>query len=363
MIVVIKIAARGDLLLAAPAFRYLRESRRGERIVLVVGESCRDVAEHLPYFDEIRTIDDRALFTGSPIAKLRVVGELLRILRSARGGGHSEAIVLHRDWRYGVVAWLAGVKTRRGFSSGRGDRFLTHPYRAGEREHHEAQYLGVMGGSGAVLPGPATLWRFAPGERERALQKAASLGLEVDGRPLLALGFGGGRNVKMAVDLKLWPLERYVELAGRLEEEGMRAVWLGDGHDAERLGEVDPGVNLAGRLSVVETAAVVSASRLVIANDTMLLHLGRVLGIPALGIFGPTDPAHTGPHLPGSAYLWLGPDRVPCSPCHQDGYYPPCRFEHRCMRELPVEAVLRTALRLLRAEPSAAGLDRSVGVG
>jgi ADP-heptose:LPS heptosyltransferase len=278
--------------------------------VLVVGESCRDVAEHLPYFDEIRTVDDRALFAGSAIEKLRAVRAILKVFRGKGRAGErvavSEAIVLHRDWRYAVLAWLARIGTRRGFSSPLADRFLTHPYPPGAREHHESQYLGVAGP-------------------------------------------GGGRNVKMSVDLKLWGIESYEQLAARLQNDGCDVVWLGDAHDRSMLSRHAPGVRLAGELSVPESAAVVSACRLVVTNDTMLLHLARALDVPALGIFGPTDPAHTGPRGEGSAHLWLGPDLVPCSPCHQDGFYPVCTYDHRCMNELPVDVVARTASALLGA--------------
>lgn len=257
--------------------------------------------------------------------------------------------MLHRDWRYAVLAWLARVAIRRGFWSPASDRFLTHPYRPGSREHHEDQYLGVVGGDAAVEVRRGALWRFAAGEREAAMGKAQRLGLGREARPLVAIGPGGGRNVKMAVDLKLWGVQSYEELAARLDDEGYQVVWLGDAHDAAMLSDDVPGVRLAGRLSVAESAAVVSACRLVVTNDTMLLHLARVLEVPALGIFGPTDPAHTGPRGEGSAHLWLGPDLVPCSPCHRDGFYPVCTFDHRCMKELPVDLVARTASALLKA--------------
>jgi ADP-heptose:LPS heptosyltransferase len=350
---VVKIAARGDLLLAAPAFRHLRESRPRDHIVLIVGRSCRDVAEHLPYFDEIRTVDDAALFGRSRLGKLRGAWQMLRLLRSgrrpAKGHGPSRVAILHRDWRYALIAWLARVGERRGFATGGGaDAFLTHAYRPDPQEHHTLQYLAVVGGGPHALAAEVPVWRFASGEREAALAAAASHGFDADDGPYVALGFGGGRNVKMAVELKLWPTEKYELLAVRLAAEGYRVVWLGDGEDARRLGQGAPGVVLAGKLSVPQTAAVLSECRLAIANDTMLLHLAGAVGVPAVGIFGPTDPAHYAPLRAGSGHVWLGRAAVPCSPCHQDGFYPPCLNEHRCMRSLSVEAVLARAQSVLR---------------
>lgn len=357
MIFVVKIAARGDLLLAAPAFHYLRESRPGERLVLIVGESCRDVAEHLPYFDEIRTIDDRALFGPSITGRLRAVGQMLRLLRTSpkRAEEDSTVMILHRDWRYALVAWLAGIAERRGFAAGMRDRLLTHPYRPDPQEHHTDQYLRLVGAPGATAHELPPVWKFATGEAQAALVKARARGLEPSTRPVVALGFGGGRNVKMAVELKVWPTEKYAALAGKLEAAGCQVVWLGDVHDAGRLPPGTPGVVLAGSLSVAETAAVVAQCGLVVANDTMLLHLAGAVDVPALGVFGPTDPAHYAPLRPGSGHVWLGREAVPCSPCHVDGYYPPCEFAHRCMRELTVDSVFERAMGLLVQQEAGVG--------
>jgi ADP-heptose:LPS heptosyltransferase len=104
-------------------------------------------------------------------------------------------------------------------------------------------------------------------------------------------------------------------------------------------------VCLAGKLTVAETAAVLSACDRLVANDSFLLHLGETLGVPTVGIFGPTNPSCFRPLGESSTTLWLGPERVPCSPCAQQGgsYFPECRYGHRCMREIAVETVL-TAL-------------------
>jgi heptosyltransferase II len=106
---------------------------------------------------------------------------------------------------------------------------------------------------------------------------------------------------------------------------------------------------------------VVSRCDLVIANDTMLLHMAGAQNVRALGIFGPTDPAQTRPLGASSDHLWLGPSRIPCAPCHRDGYYPPCLHDHRCMRSLSVESLLSRARALLGKAPRSASLGAAFG--
>src|SRR5690606_27943864 len=202
-ILCVKVASRGDLLLAAPAFPRSREERPRAHITLLVGTSCRDVADPLPSFDNVHEMDDRAFFGDGLLRRAR---EAARVLGWIRASGFSEGVVLHRDWRYAALLRVAGVPVRRGFATPRAARFLTHPYAAGEGEHHADQYLGVVGGAGR-RPAPAAsvltgLWRFRAGERERALEAAAVLGFAPRAAQWVGLGFGGGQNVKTRTTLK-----------------------------------------------------------------------------------------------------------------------------------------------------------------
>jgi ADP-heptose:LPS heptosyltransferase len=268
-------------------------------------------------------------------------------------------LLLQRDWRYAAVAWLARVPRRVGFESPRSARFLTHAYREGESSHHVTDYLGMVSlgtysGRPPTDPVPplAGGWRFQPDEREIALAAAAEQGFHPDGGGWVALGFGGGNNVKTQTGLKSWPVESYAELAAQLTERGLRVVWLGDARDASRLpGEV-AGICLAGRLSVAETAAVLSTCDRLVANDSFLLHLGEALGVPTVAIFGPTNPKYFRPLGALSTTLWLGTGRVSCSPCARNGgsSSPACAYGHRCMREISVESVLTAVMGGVSAE-------------
>jgi len=322
-------------------------------VTLLVGLSCEDVARHLPFFDEVQWVDDRALMAEAWWKKL---GESWRILRSlsARATTYSGVFIFHRDWRYGLLMWAARIPVRRGLSRKGAPCFLTHPCVVDEKEHHVGQYLAMVcanveGGTGNAEQRQdrkgedktlAGVWSFVEGEQKAALEVAAQHGFKpVEGK-WIALGFGGGRNVKTRTELKWWPLAYYRELARQLVRSGYHVAWVGDAEDARLLGDEWIGVNLAGKLRVDETAGVLSACERVVTNDTLTLHLAEALGIPTLALFGPTDPAHYRPLNAHSAYLWHGKD-LACSPCHRDGYFPPCAFQHECMESLTVESVLQ----------------------
>jgi ADP-heptose:LPS heptosyltransferase len=343
----VKIASRGDLLLAGPAFRWLRASRPGARLALAVGKSCLEVGRHLPFFDEVHAVDDARLLAGGLAGRCLGAAELLRLMRrrGGDGGAFGSVFLFHRDRRFAALARLSGIPERRGFDPAGSRAFLTHPARAGEREHHVSQYLRMVGAGDSADGSMEGVWKFGAGELEAASAAAAALGLDPGGRAVV-LAFGGGRNVKTRTALKSWPLERWRELARRLAARGLRVAWVGDAEDAAALRGGEEGVRLAGRLGLAESAGVVARAALVVANDSFMLHLAGALGVPAVGIFGPTDPEHYRPRSPRSRTLWAG-EGLECSPCHRDGWFPECRHEHRCMRDLSVEAVLGACQELL----------------
>jgi heptosyltransferase I len=82
---------------------------------------------------------------------------------------------------------------------------------------------------------------------------------------------------------------------------------------------------------------------LVIANDSGPIHMAAALGTPVLALFGPSDPARTGPYGPRHVVLRGG---EPCEPC----YKRECPRESLpvCLGNISVETVLRSALKMIR---------------
>ncbi len=74
---------------------------------------------------------------------------------------------------------------------------------------------------------------------------------------------------------------------------------------------------LAPSTSVRELVAYIRKARLFVSGDSGPLHLASACGVPAVGIFGPTDPARNGPFGEGDEVVWK---EVACSPC----------YKHRC---------------------------------
>ena len=141
-----------------------------------------------------------------------------------------------------------------------------------------------------------------------------------------------------AWELKRWPLGHWRELVAKWEDG--KFLLLGGGEDlfCEDLRRVAPNrvVNLAGRISLVESCYLVSRAKLLIAADTGLIHMADLQGIRGLALMGPT--AFGFPTNPTIKALGVP---LVCRPCSKDGRGK-CsqRVYRQCMVDISVKWVL-----------------------
>ena len=149
---------------------------------------------------------------------------------------------------------------------------------------------------------------------------------------------------------KRWPPERYGALARELgERHGVGVLVLfGPGEEglaAAVLSAAYPARPASLPSSVRELAALSERALLLVSGDTGPYHIARALGVPTLGLFGPTDPARNGPRGGRDRVLW---GRVPCSPC----YGRDCPTAIECMAAVELPDVLAAAAELLEKAAS-----------
>ena len=96
-------------------------------------------------------------------------------------------------------------------------------------------------------------------------------------------------------------------------------------------------IDLCGKTGLKELTALLAGAKVVVTNDTGPMHIAAALNVPVIAIFGPTDPAKTGPYgWQTSRKLKVVKTDVPCSPCRKKR----CQ-ELICMNNLSVNAVFR----------------------
>jgi len=142
-----------------------------------------------------------------------------------------------------------------------------------------------------------------------------------------------------ANNTKKWPKEYFSELGKRL---GGQIVLIGGKDDFDDFefikNEVgDKCVNLAGKLNLKESGALIARSRYVVTNDSGPFHIARGVSKKAFVIFGPTDPGMF-EYDADSILLYDGAD---CSPCSLHGNKKCPKKHFSCMMALTPERVYK----------------------
>ncbi|MDR3625871.1 MAG: glycosyltransferase family 9 protein [Ignavibacteriaceae bacterium] len=117
----------------------------------------------------------------------------------------------------------------------------------------------------------------------------------------------------------------------------------GDEQDADYIKQHLPDlVVMAPETSVAEMAGLINNCNLIIANDSGPMHISAALGVPTIGLFGPTDPKMHGPYADNSSYVIK--DDLFCIICNKTE----CPYKHECFIDLPVDNVVKKAAELQR---------------
>ena len=181
-------------------------------------------------------------------------------------------------------------------------------------------------------------------QQEDILNAASRGGEEIEsgGREI-----GKGRFVAVSPvalwETKLWEDKKIVDLCDRIRQELGLSVIL-TGGKAEPLDRIraqmkTQAVNLGGKTTLRDLAFLYREAALVITTDSGPMHLAAAVGTPVLALFGPTDPARTGPYGPGHRVIRR---ELHCMPCFKKQ----CETKS-CMKEITVEEVFTATKEML----------------
>ncbi|MCM8766011.1 MAG: lipopolysaccharide heptosyltransferase II, partial [Candidatus Omnitrophica bacterium] len=146
---------------------------------------------------------------------------------------------------------------------------------------------------------------------------------------------------------KCWSLESFIEVARELRNElKAKIVLVGDREDfgvAEKIKEnLKTGIfNFAGKTTISQLVVLLKKAKILITNDSAVLHCGSAVNLPTIAIFGPTDPFKYGPLAENSIVLRRF---LPCVPCEKAQ----CKYgDKRCLELIKPWEVIEGVKRLL----------------
>lgn len=316
----------GDLVFSLPALKCIRDSFPESHITCVVRPGLKEVLESSGLPDEVLP-----RISGINLDKLKLVCCL-------RSGRFDIAVVFSQSAECAILAWLSNVSKRIGFV----DTSLGFLLTSRVEFHHPpstVNNLRLIEAIGATITcrDYAGLIEPTAVQIERANNLLAANGVEAN-QPIAALS--PGTSCRRSV--KEWTDEGFAAVGSYLAERGIKPIILGTQPSngiVDKCGEI---LDLSGKTNLGEAVAILAKSRILIAVDSGVLHLGAAVKTPVIGLYGPSNPAITGPQGDGHIVLT---SHAPCSPCVKTE----CSFDRMCMVDLRPDLVVSVVDRLLDA--------------
>ncbi len=304
-VLILKPSSLGDVVQALPVARLLHRARPDAEIHWWLNRELVPLLEGDP--DVARVIP----FDRKRLGRLSGLPRLVTHLNALRAERYDWVIDLQALARSAFVSWYA----RGGFTIGLDDRREGAPAfydkavpRAGFTTHAVDWYLDVL--RALAVPVDMAFEWLPPRPEVHRLLRCRIPSIDPD---CIALQPGA------RWDNKRWPLEHFRQLIGQLRSRLPHTQILILGGDGDRplgatlAGEGRAGVvDLTGQLDLQELIEVMRRVRALVTNDTGPMHIAAALGRPVVGLFGPTEPARTGPYGPQHRILR---HELPCAPC------------------------------------------------
>jgi len=150
---------------------------------------------------------------------------------------------------------------------------------------------------------------------------------------------------------KMWLEEYFVELGNKLSAEGYNVVLFGGESDIEVCNRISNkifgAVNLSNKNNLLQTAADMKMCKLIVCNDSGLMHTATAVGVPVAAIFGSTV-KEFGFSPYNSRSLIIENNSLSCRPCSHIGRDKCPKKHFNCMRELTPTIVNEQLINYLR---------------
>ena len=315
-ILVIQTAFLGDVILATPVFSELKRLYPNAHIDSLVKSGNESLLESHQAINEVFIFSKKEGKWKS----------LISLIRSIRKRKYDVVINLHRFGSSGIITVLSGANETRGFSKNPFSIFFTNrfPHEIGDGTHEVERNLSLIHDLGAAKRVRPSLF---PTPEDFSVVKS----YQEDAYAIVAPA-----SVWFTKQL---PKEQWIKLINKLNS---KVYLIGAPADEQLCNEIiehlpkSDVVNLAGKLTLMQSAALISDAQRTYVNDSGPLHIASAMNAPVTAFFCSTVPEFGFGPLSDDAKIIQIQEKLECRPCGLHGH-PVCPKGHfKCGNEISV---------------------------
>lgn len=313
----------GDAVHLIPVINHLKKLNPGGKITVLAEKRNSAIFSLCPAVGEV-FLYDRPL-------------ELLTALR-----GSYDVVIDTEQWHRlsAVVARLTRAPLIIGYGTNERKRLFTRKIAYSHSDYEVGSFFNLLAPMGIARPDEITTPFLAIPE-EAGRHAETMLGNLVTKQSVVI--FPGA-----SIPERRWGADKFGDVAERLHQQGINVVVVGgkeDASDGDRIVAGGHGLNLAGKTSLTETAAIIEKAALLLSGDSGILHIGVGLGKPTVSLFGPGIAKKWAPR--GGKHIVINKN-LTCSPCTKFGSTPKCPINARCMTEITVDEVIAAVEKMIK---------------
>ncbi|MCQ8212405.1 glycosyltransferase family 9 protein [Cetobacterium somerae] len=322
-VLIIRLSSIGDVILTTPVLKELKKKYPDIIIDFLVMENFKDAISGCPY------IDNLILFNKKKHDGLK---KMITFGKELKKNNYDYIFDLHAKVRSKIIGNAVGAKvyTYKKRSLLKTILVKTKAIKYKVDDTIIRNYFGAFKVLGLKYKTEDLTFSF----EKKDLDKLSSLCIEYENVPMIAPG--------ASKETKKWTKEGFAELVKLLYNKyGKKPIIIGGNNEYEMCEEIKKlsgnlAVNLAGKLNLKESGALLSKAKFLITNDSGPFHIARGVKCPTFVIFGPTSPEMF-EYDKDNILIYLNESCSPCS-LHGDKECPQKHFN--CMKKLSAQMVM-----------------------
>ena len=317
---------------------------------VLLGSRTKPIIENCPYVDNVLIID-KDIWKAQ--GNFRTLFEKCAILSKLGKARYSILVDVSMQPEYSFWAkFYLRIPVRIGFNYKKRGRFLTRsvdlPKEGFVKKHIIEYYADMAALIGVEIKDKKPELNISPAVTNNIKAFLGSYGVLPYNYVVIAPG--GGVTWGREGAFRHWPLEYFAQLTALIRKiYAFDNVVVIGSHGELPMGEalreqIKGLVNLCGKTSITEAAAILKTAKLFIAGDGGLVHLAVSQDVPIITFYGPPDPNVYGPY-PLNEKIAVMVKNISCRPCYQNFRMNAACITHACMNELKPQEVFDELIR------------------